>query len=53
MKEKLIGHCYGTSNDLSWGVFDKSQILVIKHVFVMNFLCNPLCLFVCFIYNLA
>ena len=24
---------------------DRSQILVLKHVFVMNFLCNPLCLF--------
>ena len=32
---------------------DKSQILVIKHIFVMNFLCNPLYLFACFIYNLA
>ena len=32
---------------------DKSQILVIKHAFVMNFRCNPLCLFACFIYNIA
>ena len=32
---------------------DKSQIFVIKHAFVINFLCNSLYLFACFIHNLV